>query len=651
MRRLTPLLLLAGCSTSTTDAALKVTVHFGTTPAQCAQVNVVGKDMKQASSTPLMRGNSDLVVGILETADLGSTVDVQAVGYAAADCSGGADDQSSTFHETYQKGKVDTVTLSLDGQGGGGMGGGTGGGGGGINDGGGGVGGGTGGGGVIPPETNCSNGLDDDSDALIDCFDSDCNGLLCDGGAVPSTCQGFMCKAANVESNCANHTDDNGDGTIDCADPTCANRACDDSNDCTTGDACKSGVCTPSGSFSCSAANECQVSGSGMCLADGGCGYTPMPGSCDGGSCTSGVCLSAGFPYTPSSFDPQLDTAFITGPIVLNCGVSTYDSTFGTFTNWCNQPQPLTLNQFRAGEPDLALLAMQGLQIAQGSTLQITGTRPVVLAVYGDATIDGTLTGSADHDNLGTTTLPGSSCYPNHLGGDGFAYTQAGGGGGAYGKNGSHGGDGTGNTTGGSAGSSWGSLPADLNTGCSGGGGATYLTSLALAPAGGASGAGVQLSAAGTLTVNGKVSTNGGGGRAPTAGAKLGGGGGGSGGAILLEGNVVNITSTALITAQGGAGASGGTDSAGDATQDGENGHDSDGDKANGGQAHGQAGNGGDGSSKNSSSASSGDSAQDMTAGGGGGGGGYGRIYLHGAMSCMKDGSALVAPNASGNCP
>ena len=87
------LLLLAGCSTSTTDAALKVTVHFGTTPAQCAQVNVAGKNMTLSSSTPLMRGNSDLVVGILETPDLGAVVDVQAVGFAAGDCTGAQDDE------------------------------------------------------------------------------------------------------------------------------------------------------------------------------------------------------------------------------------------------------------------------------------------------------------------------------------------------------------------------------------------------------------------------------------------------------------------------------------------------------------------------------------------------------------------------------
>jgi hypothetical protein len=59
------------------------------------------------------------------------------------------------------------------------------------------------------PETNCTNGLDDDGDGAIDCADSDC--------ASDPACQG-----PTTETNCTNLLDDDGDGAIDCADSDCA---------------------------------------------------------------------------------------------------------------------------------------------------------------------------------------------------------------------------------------------------------------------------------------------------------------------------------------------------------------------------------------------------------------------------------------------
>src|SRR5437867_2623331 len=66
----------------------------------------------------------------------------------------------------------------------GGSGGGTGGGGGG-----GGAAGGAGGGPTV--ETNCSDGLDNDSDGLKDCFDPDCANAFCAPG---SSCQSLVCS-------------------------------------------------------------------------------------------------------------------------------------------------------------------------------------------------------------------------------------------------------------------------------------------------------------------------------------------------------------------------------------------------------------------------------------------------------------------------
>jgi len=65
--------------------------------------------------------------------------------------------------------------------------------------------------GVVPAvEKNCSDGIDDDRDGLIDCDDPDC-------GASPE------CPIA-YEKDCTDGIDDDGDGFIDCEDSDCTNR-------------------------------------------------------------------------------------------------------------------------------------------------------------------------------------------------------------------------------------------------------------------------------------------------------------------------------------------------------------------------------------------------------------------------------------------
>ncbi|MEW6585030.1 MAG: hypothetical protein AB1442_05390 [Nitrospirota bacterium] len=62
---------------------------------------------------------------------------------------------------------------------------------------------------AVPVEANCSDGIDDDGDTLIDCADSDCS-------ADPA------CQPVAIETNCSDGIDDDGDGAIDCADSDCA---------------------------------------------------------------------------------------------------------------------------------------------------------------------------------------------------------------------------------------------------------------------------------------------------------------------------------------------------------------------------------------------------------------------------------------------
>ncbi len=101
----------------------------------------------------------------------------------------------------------------------------------------------TGCGGSCTGVEDCSNGLDDDFDSAIDCFDTDCLGapncgpptteISCTDG-IDNDIDGATdcadtdcdpdpaCAPPPTESNCGNLADDDGDSLIDCADPDCA---------------------------------------------------------------------------------------------------------------------------------------------------------------------------------------------------------------------------------------------------------------------------------------------------------------------------------------------------------------------------------------------------------------------------------------------
>jgi hypothetical protein len=90
-----------------------------------------------------------------------------------------------------------------------------------------------------PVRPNCSDGLDDDGDGLIDCDDPDCESswwctvstqreVDCDDtldndGDGLADCEDADCGALNScrESDCSNGVDDDGDGSSDCVDTDC----------------------------------------------------------------------------------------------------------------------------------------------------------------------------------------------------------------------------------------------------------------------------------------------------------------------------------------------------------------------------------------------------------------------------------------------
>lgn len=402
---------------------------------------------------------------------------------------------------------------------------------------------------------------------------------------------------------------------------------------------------------SCVSADAGTACPSGICRADQACE--------DGGTALSG------FPYIPSNFDPIAVATGGTGSnISLSCNNAWFNSTDGGM-NWCSgQPLPVVSVIGQAGGPDAVVLAMTDLTLS--GTLTLVGSRPVILAVYGNATIIGTLSAQsslgrdagAGFDSAATCTAgDGGSTVANSIG--------SGGGGGGFGLDGGNGGNisGAGGVDGG-AGGAWGGNGAivPLRGGCSGGSGGRPNDTSNGGGQGGEGGGAVQLSAAGVLTVSGTVTASGaggGGGLRDQVGdgshGGNGGGGGGSGGAVLLEGQDVSVATSARLTANGGGGGEGGDGNGGN--NNGNPGADGPTAAATGGAggtgAVGCAGSGAVGGSATGPAGNGGSvSYAGNGCGAGGGGGAFGRIRVNGHGTCtVTAGVQSPASTFGGTCP
>jgi hypothetical protein len=384
----------------------------------------------------------------------------------------------------------------------------------------------------------------------------------------------------------------------------------------------------------------------------------------DGAHTAAGTCTYA---YTPSNFTTG-QVSFSGAPnLNVNCN-ATLDSSSSAAVSVCGTSiTPLILTQ--SGGPELWILRVASLTVTSGFTLKVSGSRPAVLAVAGNATVNGTIDVSAvggapgAGGNVSCAAGTGQGTDGVHDGdsndGDG------GGGGGGFGSAGFAGGagdNGAGGQAGGAAVGAAGLVP--LRGGCRGGsGGASGNVN----GAGGGGGA-LQLSVGGRLTVaaSAVIAAAGGGGQKGGA-AEESGGGGGSGGAVLLEAYVLSIDANAWITANGGGGAGGnstnttssaaGTDglrtstsrAPGGAGAGGSDSKDSDG--GGGGQGSALAGAATAGGNAGDHSCQFIISCGDDGGGGGGGGGGVGRIRIHGIQAACSVPSARVSPAASVTCP
>lgn len=416
--------------------------------------------------------------------------------------------------------------------------------------------------------------------------------------------------------------------------PLAVTDGCNDGDDCTTADHCDGdGGCTGSRS-DCTPPSPCHVF-TNACTSAGACVFAPQQGpACDAGMGVVGTCgpsftcvppVAALFPYTPSNFtEAQLPDAGASLTVTANTTINT------------NTVPPMVSNALVLPpmvEIDGGLLfRIDTLTINPGVTLMFTGSRPVIFAVTGDATVGldaGVVAragaGSTDCGGGGTGTQPGNgNC-------------EAGGGGGGFGSAGGVGGQCMGGTRGTAGGVNGNAALTPLRGGCRGGGTQTDAT------LGGPGGGALQLSVAGTLRINGFVSAPGRGGEG-ASGNNNGGGGGGSGGGLLLEASVLDLQSNARVTANGGGGGEGVEDATG---VDGDDGHSFDDQPAVGGAGASNGFDGAAGAAGNTVAADGRPNGGNNNTGAGGAGGGLGRVRFNVMTSCTRNGSAIVSPAAT----
>jgi hypothetical protein len=420
------------------------------------------------------------------------------------------------------------------------------------------------------------------------------------------------------------------DGRLGCADPQCAGESCASGAGCTTGETCLADGGCGGGTFCGGPPPVCHRAEGVSCPA-GTCEY-PLEAAgtpCDGGYCdASGACQRLS--YVPSNFQVAQVIDHVQSALNVVC-----DSTFDTSTlsaGGCLGSagiSPLVLPDGDAGE--LVVIASKDFTLVPDASITLTGARPLVFAVFGDARIDGRILAGA---HLETPGPGGRDC------GAPVAVSGAGAGGGGFTSPGGSGGvDGAPGVDGGSVTGPFEREP--LVGGCAGG--------AALGDdgprAGGGAGGALQISASGTMQIHGVLAAPGGGGLqgAPDAG----GSGGGSGGALLLEADSVVLDSAAALTANGGSGGTGRTTALGSTPHDGEDGHPADLSPATTPDPGSSGGSGGAGAVRGTAALDGTSPSCVLIPCGtaGGGGGGLGRIEVRAANGCTRGPGTTLSPD------
>jgi hypothetical protein len=388
---------------------------------------------------------------------------------------------------------------------------------------------------------------------------------------------------------------------------------------------------TPSDGFRCEITADCEagrVCDQGFCVVPGGVDAQPPPSTEPPGTdpldCTS-------WTPAPRHFMP-CDLPTPAGPLVLDSGSYTYDTTSGTLSG----PSNVAIASKIIGGN--RVISVERLSLGAGATLRVTGSQPLVVASWGAIDVSGTIDASSGTSPGAGANPADCGTHPAVAGTSGDAGGGGGGGGGFQGAGGRGGnGDGGAGGTGGGA-----AAAPQLQGGCPGarGGNGDQLNG----GAGGAGGGAVQLTARQsiTITVTGKVHAGGGGGGGAT-GSDGAGGGGGSGGMIGLESPSVAVRSGAVLAVNGGGGGQGSNAMPGGAGQPGAPSA-----TPGAGGTGGDSAPGGEGSAGTTLGGNAGRNTGDVGGdGGGGAGGGAGYIAIKSASRQLDTGAVLSPPAIS----
>jgi hypothetical protein len=497
----------------------------------------------------------------------------------------------------------------------------------------------------------------------------------CDGSNV-ATCASDGSGPTGAETPCANgcniwnfdrapHCDNCVPNTTSCSGNFLVTCYSDGSgtvaNQCIGGGTCMTGstgprcVCTP-GVTTCdgSGANLLTCSSSGsfdtMTSCPYGCGVTagrttarcnacaPNAASCSGSTLTTCRGDGSGMVTSPCMFGCNAAGTACQHLSLSNLPLTTCDAQATGGNDLVLSAGTMTINTdtdsrcivvAQSGGPAICELRFYDVLVDTGTTLTVTGSRPLALVGTHYLTVNGTI----DVGASGARSGPGASSTGNGTG------VQRCGGGAGFGAMGGGGSNGV--APGGAA---YGTQSLAPLLGGSVGGTTTSAECAAFGNpgAGGGAGGAIQLATCGTLTVGAMavIRASGGGGVAGFTWAPsscwAGGGGGGSGGGVLIEGASVVVTSGAVLAANGGGGASGpGTPGLGANGSDGTLTTA----QASGGSVAG-SGSGGSGGSASGAATAAAD-------GGNGGGGAVGRIHIDSMSAPVIPSGVIVSPAAT----